>query len=60
MVKIAFHKMVPNVMHWHTSKVQTAQDIFRFIQRILPKLPCVNTYIARPVCWREWISGQLL
>ena len=26
----------------------------------LHKKKIVNTYTARPVCWREWISWQLL
>ena len=24
------------------------------------RLITINTYTARPVCWREWISWQLL
>ena len=35
-------------------------DDFDIVIQVILVTPMVNTYTARPVCWRKWISWQLL
>ena len=44
--------------HLFNSLVAASQAICKKVD--LRNLQLINTYTAKPVCWREWISWQLL